>query len=160
MRFFYAAIQGKTHMKQQSIQIEHIPALLWGESSDRVVLAVHGSGSHKADVPVSTLAEIAAAHGWQVLSFDLPEHGDRRADSAQCIPQVCVPEIQTVFRALTGRWEHIWLFANSLGAYSSLLALAEQPVGRAWFLSPVVDMRRLIENMMRWFGVSEERLHA
>ena len=160
MRFFYAAIQGKTHMKQQSIQIEHIPALLWGESSDRVVLAVHGSGSHKADVPVSTLAEIAAAHGWQVLSFDLPEHGDRRADSAQCIPQVCVPEIQTVFRALTGRWEHIRLFANSLGAYFSLLALAEQPVGRAWFLSPVVDMRRLIENMMRWFGVSEERLRA
>ena len=107
MRFFYAAIQGKTHMKQQSIQIEHIPALLWGESSDRVVLAVHGSGSHKADVPVGALAEIAAAHGWQVLSFDLPEHGDRRADSARCIPQVCVPEIQTVFRALAGRWEHI-----------------------------------------------------
>lgn len=47
-----------------------------------------------------------------------------------------------------------------MGAYFSLLALAEQPVGRAWFLSPVVDMRRLIENMMRWFGVSEERLHA
>ena len=50
-------------MKQQSIQIEHIPALLWGDASDRLVLAVHGSGSHKADVPLSTLAEIAAARG-------------------------------------------------------------------------------------------------
>lgn len=147
-------------MKQESIQIEHIPALLWGESSDRLVLAVHGSGSHKADVPVSTLAEIAAAQGWQALSFDLPGHGDRLMESAQYIPQVCVPEIQAVFRALADRWGNIRLFANSLGVYFSLLALAEQPVERAWFLSPVVDMRRLIENMMRWFGVSEERLRA
>ena len=151
---------GGTHMKQQSISIGHIPAILWGDASDRLVLAVHGSGSHKADVPLSTLAEIAAARGWQALSFDLPGHGDRRADSAQCVPQICVPEVQTVFHALEGRWNRIRLFANSLGAYFSLLALAGQTVERAWFLSPVVDMRRLIENMMQWFGVSKERLRA
>jgi pimeloyl-ACP methyl ester carboxylesterase len=47
-----------------------------------------------------------------------------------------------------------------MGAYFSLLAYKNEPLEQAFFLSPVVNMLRIIENMMQWFGVSEERLKA
>ena len=57
-------------MEQISIQIEGIPAVLWGAPSSRAILAVHGSQSSKTDTPILLLAQTAAARGWQVLSFE------------------------------------------------------------------------------------------
>ena len=37
-------------------------------------------------------------------------------------------------------------------------ALADWPVERAWFISPVINMERLITDMMGWAGVTEEEL--
>lgn len=56
------------------------------------------------------------------------------------------------------RWRELSLFANSLGAYFSLRAYPAAGLKRAFFLSPLVDMERMIQNMMTWFQVSEERL--
>lgn len=50
------------------------------------------------------------------------------------------------------------LIANSIGAYFSLFALDETLVDRAYFISPVVDMEKLILDMMRWSGVTETEL--
>lgn len=50
------------------------------------------------------------------------------------------------------------LIANSIGAYFSLSALDETLVDRAYFISPVVDMERLILDMMRWANVTEAEL--
>ena len=54
-----------------------IPAVVWGEASDRVIIAVHGNLSNKADAPIRHLAVHALPRGYQVLSFDLSEsdHG-------------------------------------------------------------------------------------
>lgn len=147
-------------MEQQSLEIGGIPALLWGPAQDFCILAVHGSGSHKADVPVALLAEEAAPRGHQVLSFDLPEHGARKGDSPLCNPQTCVPELRQVLAFARQRAAHVSIWANSLGAYFSLLAYKNEPLRQALFLSPVVDLERLTRDMMGWFGVSEERLRA
>lgn len=56
------------------------------------------------------------------------------------------------------RWRHINLRATSIGAWFSMLALQEQAIGQALFMSPVVDMENFIENMMTWTGVTEEEL--
>lgn len=37
-------------------------------------------------------------------------------------------------------------------------ALADWPIQRAWFISPVVNMEKLITDMMAWAGVTEEEL--
>ena len=50
------------------------------------------------------------------------------------------------------------MIANSIGAYFSLSALDETLVDRAYFISPVVDMERLILDMMRWANVTEAEL--
>jgi pimeloyl-ACP methyl ester carboxylesterase len=145
-------------MKKNKFLIEGIPAVLWGEESDRVVLAVHGNMSNKEDVPIEIFAKYATEKGYQVLSFDLPEHGDRKQEDTPCRVQNCVAEIGTIMIYIKSRWEHISLFANSMGVYFSLMALKHEKIEQAWFLSPLVDMQRMIENMMHWFSISEERL--
>lgn len=55
-------------------------------------------------------------------------------------------------------YDAVTLIANSLGAYFSMLSLAERKIERALFISPIVDMEKLILNMMRWANVSEDEL--
>ncbi|MPM94702.1 IS1595 family transposase [bioreactor metagenome] len=45
-----------------------------------------------------------------------------------------------------------------MGAYFSLLAYRNFNIRQSLFLSPVVNMERIIQNMMAGFQVSEERL--
>lgn len=145
-------------MQKTIFSINNIPAILWGEASEKVVLAIHGNMSDKADVPIRIVAENALANGWQVLSFDLPEHGDRINEDTPCKVQYCVEDLRVVMQYTKMNWKHIRLFANSMGAYFSLLAYPNEPIEKARFLSPIVDMQRLIQNMMMWFSVTEKEL--
>ncbi|MDL2301583.1 alpha/beta hydrolase [Lachnospiraceae bacterium OttesenSCG-928-D06] len=52
----------------------------------------------------------------------------------------------------------ISIFACSIGTYFAMLAYQDEPIQKSLFLSPIVDMKRLIENMMKWFDVSEVQL--
>lgn len=147
-------------MKTEFLKINGIPAIIWGAKSDRVIIAVHGNMSNKADVPIKILADEAELKGYQVLSFDLPEHGERKNENTPCKVQPAVSELKSIMEYAKQNWESISLFANSIGAYFSLMAYKDEKIEKALFLSPVVDMRRIIENMMKWFDVSEEKLKA
>ena len=147
-------------MRQSKLQIGHIPAQLWGEPSDRLLVAVHGNLSHKADTVIALLAAQAAEWGYQVLSFDLPEHGERKDGPTLCKAHICVEELRDVMAYAKTQVGDISLFGCSLGAYFILLACREESIRQALFLSPVLDMQRLIQTMMGWFSISEERLRA
>lgn len=147
-------------MKTTNLQIGSIPAILWGKESSRLLLAVHGNMSSKSDTPISILAEEAVPLGYRVLSFDLPQHGDRKNDPTPCKVQNCVNELETIMNQAKTGTSSISLFACSLGAYFSLLAYRDIPLRQCLFLSPVVNMERIFRNMMQWFDVSEDRLRA
>ncbi len=147
-------------MKKEKLLIGNIPALLWGEKGAEIIVAVHGNMSHKADVPIEILAEEALAGGYQVLSFDLPQHGERETDQTPCKVQECVCELSKVMDFARLQAENTSLFACSMGAYFSLLAYRDVALRQSLFLSPVVDMGRIIDNMMQWFGISEKRLQT
>ena len=142
----------------EKIHINSIPALIWGIGSEKVIVAVHGNLSNKSDEPISILAEIASLRGYQVLSFDLPEHGERKIEKTLCKVQNCVEELNAVMNYARKKWQVVSLFGVSMGAYFSLLACRELHIEHAWFLSPVVDMEKIIQNMMKNSSVSEERL--
>lgn len=143
---------------ENKICVEEIPAIVWGEPSGRAFIAVHGNMSNKEDAVIRLLAQEAGRYGYQTLSFDLPEHGERTQEGVPCKVQNCVRDLRTVMAYARNRWESISLFACSMGAYFSLLEYKNEPLTQALFLSPVVDMKRIIENMMTWFGVTEGRL--
>jgi alpha-beta hydrolase superfamily lysophospholipase len=147
-------------MKTEKIKIKNIPAILWGEPSEKLFITVHGDKSSKEDEVIRVLAEeaTAAGKGYQVLSFDLPEHGDRKNQDVPCKVQNCVNDIEEIIAYAQSVSKRISIFGCSMGAYFSLLAFRNIPLEQCLFLSPVVDMERLIRNMMVWFGVTEERL--
>ncbi len=145
-------------MIKENILIDNIPAILWGEKGSKLFIAVHGNMSSKSDVPISILAEEAIPLGYQVLSFDLPEHGDRKEEETLCKVQNCVSDLEKIMEYARAQADSISLFANSMGAYFGLLAYKEENLKQSLFLSPVVDMKRIITNMMKWLNITEERL--
>ena len=62
------------------------------------------------------------------------------------------------FKKIHSRHEKIFVLANSIGAYFSMLALQHCNVERAFFVSPILDMGRLILGMMKLSGVTEHEL--
>ena len=145
-------------MKTKPISISSIPAVIWGEPSDKLILAVHGNQSSMTDVPIALLAEEADSLGFQVLSFDLPEHGERKDAPERCNPQNCSRDLAAVLAYAKANDEEISLFACSMGAYFSMLTYADEAFRQCLFLSPVVNMLHIIQNMMRWAQVSEAKL--
>lgn len=147
-------------MLRKNLMIEKIPSILRGKESDRLFVAVHGNMSSKDDDIIAIFAEEAVKKGYSVLSFDLPEHGDRTGENYPCMVWNCVSDLNSVMNYARTLSDKISLFACSMGAYFSLLAYKGVPFKQSLFLSPVLDMERIITNMMKWFDVSEERLKA
>ena len=55
-------------------------------------------------------------------------------------------------------YDSVILIANSIGAFLAMNALAEKNISRAMFISPIVNMERLISDMMMWSNVTEDAL--
>ena len=80
-------------MKIERIYINNIPSIIWGEKSDKIFIAVHGNMSNKEDKVIKIFAERVSNRGYQLLSFDLPEHGERKeSKNYLCKVQNCVEE--------------------------------------------------------------------
>lgn len=131
-------------MIKHNFKIGNIPATLWGKESEKLVIAVHGNLSHKEDAVIQLLANEAIQKGYQVLSFDLPEHGERKEEGTPCKVQICVSNLMEILEYARTQWKELSLFACSMGAYFCLLAYQNLALKKALFLSPVVDMDRII----------------
>ena len=143
-------------MEQNRLRIGGIPALLWGSAGDRIILAAHGSHASKTDDCIRILAEEASERGFQVLSFDLPGHGERVHESGFLMPAECVRELMRMYEYANEHARSISLFGCSMGAYFQLLTFAHAEIERVWFLSPVTDMERIIHNLMEHCHLTEE----
>ena len=144
-------------MKTQKFMLGDIPAILWGEDSNRVYVHVHGKMSRKEYA--ESFAAIAETKGYQTLSFDLPEHGER-TDSKRCDVWDGLSDLRTISDYAFANWERVSLYACSIGAYFSLNAYNTMPFEKALFQSPIVDMEWLVKNMMLWSGVTEAELES
>lgn len=69
-------------------------------------------------------------------------------------------EIHTAVKGLKAEHENIVLIANSIGAFFSMNARIDAMIEKAFFISPIVDMEKLICDMIQWANVSEEELKS
>ena len=136
--------------------VHHIPVVLHGDSSEKLFLYIHGKMGRKEEA--ARIAEIVCPKGYQVLGIDLPGHGERTGEMERFVPWEVVPELQAVYANTQKRWKKISLYANSIGAYFSLLALRDAKLEKSLFVSPILDMEKLIRDMMCWAGVTQEQL--
>ena len=140
---------------KKRIDLDGIPAILWGEPSEKLYLFVHGKLSGKeAAEPFSLLA---AEKGYQTLSFDLAQHGER-TDGARLDVFSGIHDLNAAADYAFSRWQHVSLYACSIGAYFSLQTYGDRPFEKALFQSPIVDMGYLVGMMMQWFHVTPEEL--
>lgn len=67
-------------------------------------------------------------------------------------------EIAAVLDELSNEYEHMILVANSIGAFYMISSGRGDKFEKAFFISPIVDMERLICDMMMWANVTETEL--
>ncbi|MEG1204285.1 MAG: alpha/beta fold hydrolase [Clostridia bacterium] len=146
-------------MKKQKIKINNIPSIIWGEKSNKVFIAIHGNMSNKEDEVIKILADNLISKGYQLISFDLPEHGERKTDTNYlCKVQNCIKDLKQVMEYAKSNYTEINIWACSMGTYFSLLAYKEENIKQCLLLSPVVNMKIIIDNMMLWSKTTEKQL--
>lgn len=143
-------------MKTRNLLIDTIPALLFGEQSNIVFLYLHGKNGCKEEA--FSLADIVCPKGYQVLSIDLPKHGERKNDSIEFTPWNVIPELEAVLNYIKKNWKDCSLYANSIGAWFAMLAYSNELFPICLFVSPILDMEQLIRTMMTWANVTEKEL--
>lgn len=112
----------------------------------KAVLYIHGKGGNAGE-----------AEHYRPLFPDCDVIGlDYQAQT----PWEAKEEFPELFRGLCRGYDSVSVIANSIGAFFTMSALADQKIERAFFISPVVDMEKLILDMMSWADVAEDQLRA
>ena len=130
----------------KSLPLQH---LLLGSPSDSVCIFIHGKFGCKEEAQYYPELQ----NGSQVLAVDLPNKGD-------VVPWEIVPVLQEIIEIVRENWQHVSLFALSIGAWFSLQAFSDAKFEHCYFVSPVTDMRAMIEGMMKDADVNPERLES
>ncbi len=87
-----------------------------------------------------------------------PDHEVIGLDYQTFTPWETGKEIFEAVEKLHSEYDSITLIANSIGAFFSMNAGIDGMIRRAYFISPIVDMERLILNMISWANVTEKEL--
>ena len=111
--------------------------------SKAIVLYVHGKDGSAAEAehyrPLFPEAD--------VVGFDY--HSEN--------PWSAKTEFSEKIAALRANYDQIFLISVSIGAYFSMSADISDSIRRAWLISPIVDMERLILSMLSWGGARRRR---
>ena len=68
-------------------------------------------------------------------------------------------EFSTFFDDISEKYKKISIIANSIGAYFTMISLFNKNIEKAFFISPIVDMEKLIIDMMLSENITEEELY-
>ena len=110
----------------------------------QLVIYVHGKGgSEKEADHYRPLFVGSTVIGFDYQSQD-PWHAER--------------EFSDFFDQVAKGYDSVVLVANSIGAFFAMSALAEKKIAKAFFISPIVSMERLIVDMMNRSNITEEEL--
>lgn len=109
-----------------------------------LVIYIHGKGGS----PAESQHYERLFPGHQVVGMDYQARTPWEAGT----------EFSATFDSLAAGYDTVTLIANSIGAFFAMNSLQDKPIDKAYFISPVVDMERLITNMMAWANVTEEQL--
>lgn len=108
----------------------------------QAILYVHGMGGNASE------AENFGCTGFDVIGVDYEGY----------IPRNVKVQVRAAYDEMHRHYERVYLLANSIGAYFAMLALQGCEIAKAMFISPILDMERVILDMMKSANVSEHEL--
>lgn len=110
----------------------------------KAVVYIHGKGGSAAE-----------AEHYKLLFPDCSVIGfDYKAET----PWEAKAEFSRFFDEVSKTADGVILIANSIGAYFAMNADIGKKITKAFFISPVVDMERIITEIMAGAGVTEDEL--
>ena len=110
----------------------------------KAVLYIHGKGGSASE-----------SEHYKPL---FPDYDVTGLDYQTFTPKETGEEIHSAVLKLKEEYAQIILIANSIGAFFSMNAEIEPMIEKAYFISPIVDIEKLIADMMVWAGVTDEEL--
>ena len=110
------------------------------------ILYIHGKGGSAAE-----------SEHYKPL---LPDHEVIGLDYQMFTPWETGMEIRIAVEELKSKYENVILIANSIGAFFCMNAGIDNMIQKAYFISPIVDMEKLIIDMMKWANVTEHELES
>lgn len=111
---------------------------------DEAVLYIHGKGGSAAE----------AEHYRKLFPGSVVYGFDYKAQN----PWEAKEEFTAKTKELSAKYKKITLIAQSIGAYFSMNSGLDRYIERAFFISPIVNLERLIMDMINWAGTSEAEL--
>lgn len=69
-------------------------------------------------------------------------------------------EFSQFFEYHSNEYASITLIANSIGAFFAMNSLSKKHISKALFISPIVNMEKLITDMLMWSNVNEKELQS
>lgn len=110
----------------------------------KAVLYIHGKGGNAEE-----------AEHYKLFFNDYDVFGlDYKTDT----PWEAREEILAEYEKLYKNYNSVTIIANSIGAYFAMNALSGKKLEKAFFISPIVNMEKLITDMMLWADVTEQEL--
>lgn len=128
----------------------HVETLVQAQAQNRsyklkkAVLYIHGKGGTAAE-----------AEHYRPLFPDCEVIG---FDYVSQTPWEAKAEFPAFFDEHCAGYDAVTLIANSIGAFFAMSSLGGRNIKNALLISPIVDMQRLITDMMGWANVSETQL--
>lgn len=111
---------------------------------EKVILYIHGKGGSHLEAEQYR----KNCPGFDMIGVDYDDD----------VPWIVRDPIRLAYERACERYDHIYVIANSIGAYFAMHTLQARDIEKALFISPVLDMERLILDMMGWADVSEREL--
>ncbi len=116
-----------------------------GDILKKVILYIHGKGGSHLEAEQYK----KNCSGFDMIGIDYNDY----------FPWIVQNQIQVAYDNAYKRYNYIYVVANSIGSYFAMHTLQTCNIEKALFISPVLDMERLILDMMSWANVSEMDLH-
>lgn len=111
----------------------------------KAILYVHGKGGSSSE---------AKQYKKNCVGFDIVG-----VNYDDYLPWIVQKQIEATYYQLSKEYENISLIANSIGAYFAMHTLQNYMIEKALLISPILNMERLILDMMKWANVSETELY-
>ena len=112
----------------------------------RLVIYVHGKGGNAEEAkhyqPLFAESD--------VIGFDYKSHN----------PWDAKKEFPCFYDLHSKGYDSVILIANSIGAFLSMNALPNKRIEKAYFISPIVNMEKLIADMIMWSNVTEDAIKS
>ena len=110
----------------------------------QLVIYVHGKGGsiEEAKHYRSLFA------GFDVIGFDYKSQDPWHAKE----------EFSNFYDQVAKGYDSVILIANSIGAFFSMNGFVDKKFTKAFFISPIVNMEKLITDMIYWSNITEEEL--